>query len=108
MTWCPGRKLMLDQDIAQAGKMVYFQRAVETWSIRCDEMVQKRNRIVISKIFKATYCSRYWLYLKLFRKAHCGDRDGTQDVTDLLVNKDIREGPEDIFVQSKHSLARFE
>lgn len=99
---------MLDQDIAQAGKMVRFQRAVEALSIGCDEMVQRRNRIVISKIFKATYCSRYWLYLKLFRKAHCGDRDGTQDVIDLFVNKDIREGPEDIFVQGKHSLARFE
>ncbi|KAL5086468.1 hypothetical protein Trisim1_009038 [Trichoderma cf. simile WF8] len=95
-----GRKSMLDQDIAQAGKMVRFQRAVEALSIGCDEMVQRRNRIVISKIFKATYCSRYWLYLKLFRKAHCGDRDGTQDVIDLFVNKDIREGPEDIFVQA--------
>ncbi|KAK4068392.1 uncharacterized protein Triagg1_7331 [Trichoderma aggressivum f. europaeum] len=95
-----GRNSMLDRDIAQAGKMVYFQWVVKELSIRCDETVQMRNRTVISKIFKAFYCSRYWLYLKLFRKSQCGDQDGTQDEVELLVNKDIREGPEDIFVQT--------
>lgn len=99
---------MLSRDIIQAGKMVYLQRVMEALSIRCDAMVQMRNKRVISTMFKASYCSRYWLYLKLLRKAHCGDQDGTQDQVDIIVNKNIREGPEDIFVQSKHSLARLE
>lgn len=100
---------MLSRDIIQAGKMVYLQRVMEALSIRCDETVQMRNKRAISTMFKASYCSRYWLYLKLLRKAHCGDQDGTQDQVDIIVDKkNIREGPEDIFVQSKHSLAHLE
>ncbi|KAL7905656.1 hypothetical protein GGI35DRAFT_460153 [Trichoderma velutinum] len=94
-----GGKAML-RDIAQAGKMVHFQSVVESLSAGCSGMIQMRNRLMISTMFRASYCSRYWLYLKLLRKAQCGNEDVAQDEVDLLVTKEVREGPEDIFAQT--------
>lgn len=94
-----------DRDLAQAGKMVYFQAMVETLGLGCTEAIQRRNAAIISSMFRASYCSRYWLYLKLRRKSRLGDRDGTQDLVDLMVAKEISQGPEDIFAQSKPSVA---
>ncbi|KAL6815960.1 hypothetical protein GGI42DRAFT_312700 [Trichoderma sp. SZMC 28013] len=92
-----GRISMFHRDLAQAGKMIYFQTVVEALSVGCSLMIQRRNKAIIFSMFKASYCSRYWIYLKLLRKSQCGDRDGTQDVVDIFADKNIREGPEDIF-----------
>lgn len=95
-----GRKTMLSRDLAQAGKMVYLQTVVEALSVSCSPMIQIRNKAIIFSMFKASYCSRYWIYLKLVRKSQCGDRDGTQDVVDIFADEDIREGPEDTFART--------
>lgn len=99
---------MLSRDLAQAGKMVYLQTVVEALSVSCSPMIQIRNKAIIFSMFKASYCSRYWIYLKLVRKSQCGDRDGTQDVVDIFADEDIREGPEDTFARSKHPIAHLE
>lgn len=99
---------MFHRDLAQAGKMIYFQTVVEALSVGCSLMIQRRNKAIIFSMFKASYCSRYWIYLKLLRKSQCGDRDGTQDVVDIFADKNIREGPEDIFGRSKHPIAHLE
>ncbi|KAL7958320.1 hypothetical protein V8C34DRAFT_283028 [Trichoderma compactum] len=91
---------LFDRDIPQAGKMVHFQSVIESLSVACSEMIQMRNKLIISTMFMASYCSRYWLYLKLLRKEQYGYRDATQDEVDLLVTKDVREGPEDVFAQT--------
>ncbi|KAM0246278.1 hypothetical protein ACHAQJ_010281 [Trichoderma viride] len=90
-----------ERDVAQAGKMVHFQSMVEAWSPKRNKAIHARNMRIISSMFTASYCSRYWLYLKLLRKSKLGDRDGAQDIVDLCVTPDIRQGPEDIFAQKK-------
>jgi hypothetical protein len=100
-----GTKFGFERDFAQAGKMVYFQSVVEALSFYCSNTIQIQTKTMISSMFRASFCSRYWLYLKLLRKSKLGDRDGTQDLVDIFVTQDIRQGPEDIFAQSKHSLS---
>lgn len=108
ITCCPGGKALFDRDVPQAGKMVYFQSVIESLSVGCSEMIQMRNRAIICHMFMASYCPRYWLYLKLLRKEQFGYRDETQDEIDLLVTEEVREGPEDTFARSKHPIAHFE
>ncbi|KKP07751.1 hypothetical protein THAR02_00139 [Trichoderma harzianum] len=95
-----GGKALFNRDVPQAGKMVHFQSVIESLSVGCSEMIQLRNRLIISTMFMASYCSRYWLYLKLLRKEQFGYCDATQDEVDLLVIEEVREGPEDIFAQT--------
>ncbi|KAL7932475.1 hypothetical protein V8C35DRAFT_328423 [Trichoderma chlorosporum] len=87
-------------EVAQAGKMVHFQAVVETVGSNCSPVIQARNREIVASMFRRSYCSRYWLYLKLLRKSQIGDRDGTQDLIDIFVTKNIREGPEDVLVKT--------
>lgn len=56
---------------------------------------------LLTSTFRNSHCARFWIYLKLLRKADSGDKDRTQDLVDILAVDGIRQGPEDVFAKSE-------
>lgn len=56
---------------------------------------------LLTSTFRNSRCARFWIYLKLLRKADSSNLGQTQDLVDVLAVDDIRQGPEDVFAKSR-------